>query len=250
MKLSFSGKRALIAGGSCRIALLLAEHLIAEEIFPILTARSPEGMEKIRTHLSRHEGAFGTAHMDLANPESLDAVFADTGDGLDYLIDLAQSDLESLIASADGKKVSDYFSENIAFRAELVKRATRVMLKKRKGRLVFVSSTAANLPNPGQGLYAAAKLASEGIYRNLGIEMAGRGITTVCLRPGYVNTGRGSAYLREKGEQALKNVPTGKAISGEEVAETLLFLLSESARGFNASEIIMDGGLSAGKSMG
>lgn len=247
MRLFFSGSRALITGGSCQIALFLAELLMDEGIFPILTARSKESREKISEHLSAYPGEFGTVHLDLANPESMDEAFSYIGDELDYLIDFAQSDYESLIASADSRKTAEYLAENISSRAELVKMAARVMLKKRSGRLIFISSTAANLPNPGQGFYAASKLASEGIYRNLGIEMAGRGITTLCLRPGYVDAGRGEAYLRENSREALKMVPTKKALGGEEVAETILFFLSESARGFNATEIIMDGGLSAGK---
>jgi len=247
MRLSFSGSRALIAGGSCRIALILAKHLMDEDIFPLLTTRSRGSTEKISEHLDAYRGKFSTVHLDLANPESLGAAFSSIGDELDYLVDFAQSDYESLIASADSRKAADYFAKNISSRAELVKRATRMMLKKRKGRLIFISSTAAKLPNPGQGFYAAAKLASEGIYRNLGIEMAGRGITTLCLRPGYVDAGRGEAYLREKSREALKMVPTKKALSAGEVAETILFFLSESARGFNATEIIMDAGLSAGK---
>jgi 3-oxoacyl-[acyl-carrier protein] reductase len=110
---------------------------------------------------------------------------------------------------------------------------------------VFISSTAAARPNPGQGFYAAAKLASEALYRNMGLELGGRGITTIILRPGYVNTGRGRTYLEEK--NVLKAVPIKRAVTQEEIAETVLFLLSESAAGMNATIITMDGGLTYGK---
>ena len=121
------------------------------------------------------------------------------------------------------------------------------MLKKKKGRLIFVSSTAADMPNPGQGFYAAAKLASEALYRNLGLELGDRGITTVSLRPGYIDSGRGREYIKTRGEDVLEMVPIKRALTGTEVAETILFLLSDSAAGFNATEISLDGGLTAGK---
>jgi len=127
-----------------------------------------------------------------------------------------------------------------------LKRVGRTMLKQRRGRLVFVSSSAAFRPNPGQGFYAAAKQASEALYRSMGLEMGKRGITTVTLRPGYINSGRGRRYLAQK-EDILSHIPTGKPLSPEHVAETIMFLLSDSAAGFNATEIIMDGGLTAGK---
>ena len=121
------------------------------------------------------------------------------------------------------------------------------MLKKKRGRLVFISSSAAMRPNPGQGFYSAAKLASEALYKNLGLELGRRGITTVTLRPGYIDAGRGRHYLQAHEKEVLKMVPINRAISEREVAETILFLLSDSARGFNATEITMDGGLAAGK---
>ena len=101
-------------------------------------------------------------------------------------------------------------------------------------------------PNPGQGFYAAAKLASEALYRNLGLELANRGITTVTLRPGYIATGRGTKYIRAN-EDISGRIPLGRVLTGKEVAEAILFFLSDNAGGFNAVEICMDGGLSAAK---
>ena len=74
--------------------------------------------------------------------------------------------------------------------------------------------------------------------------MADRGITTVILRPGYIDAGRGRHYVK-------RNLPDFKnhvnVISVKDVSDTILFLLSDSARGFNATELVMDGGLTAGK---
>ncbi len=120
------------------------------------------------------------------------------------------------------------------------------MLRKRFGRMVFVSSAAVLRTNPGQGFYVAAKTASEALYRNLGIELAKRGITTVTLRPGYVDSGRGARYTEGRKEM-LAASPLGRSLRPEEVAEAILFLLSDHATAFNATEICMDGGFSAAK---
>jgi 3-oxoacyl-[acyl-carrier protein] reductase len=117
------------------------------------------------------------------------------------------------------------------------------MVKKRKGRLIFISSTAALRPKPGQGFYAAAKLASEALYRNMGLELGERGVTAVILRPGYIDAGRGKVYLQEQDKKVLATVPIKRAITKKEIAETIIFLLSESAAGINAADIIIDGGL-------
>ena len=121
------------------------------------------------------------------------------------------------------------------------------MLVQKSGRLIYMSSTAAGMPNKGQGFYAAVKLAGEALYKNIGIELAAKGITSISLRPGYVNAGRGEKYISKSKNEILKKIPAGKALVSSEIAETIMFFLSDSARGFNATEIVMDGGLTAGK---
>ena len=247
MHLKFSGNRALILGGNSELGICLAKYLINAAIFPILTYRNETGHRHILDRLQSVEGKYSSFHLDFDAPASLDSLFRRIGDNLDFLVDFAHANHESLVASADEERLSRYFAENISFRAAVLKRAARAMLRNKRGRLVFISSSAAKRPNPGQGFYAAAKLASEALYKNLGLELGERGITTVTLRPGYIDAGRGRAFIQSKGEDALKKVPTKKALTKEEVAETILFYLSDSAGGANATEISMDGGLTAGK---
>ena len=247
MNFTFSGNRALVLGGTCDLALALAGSLIAYNLFPILTYRDERGLTSIKKTMQPFEGRYGVHYLNFSDRSSLVSLFTDIGDGLDFLVDFAQGNYESLVASADEDSIYRYFTENISFRAEMLKAAGRVMVKKRRGRLVFISSTAAMRPNPGQGFYAASKLASEALYRNMGLELGERGVTAVILRPGYIDAGRGSIYLQGQGRKALDMVPIKRAIRREEIVQTILFLLSDSAAGINATEISMDGGLSAKK---
>lgn len=246
MKLEFRGSRILITGGSCEMAIRLAMLLIGEGLYPVLTWRSEEGRRKIAGRLKEFEGRFDTAYLDFSRRESIEQLFSQMEDGPDYLVDFAQGEFEGLVGSADTELIHRYFSENISTRAELIKMAARAMLRKKHGRMVFVSSTAAARTNPGQGFYAAAKLASEALYRNVGVEMAGRGITSVTLRPGYVDAGRGARYMATH-QRAVAETPIGRAIGPDEVARAVLFFVSDSAAAFNAVELCMDGGLTAVK---
>jgi len=243
MNLSFSGKNALILGGSCETALFLARLMIESQLFPILTYRNHDGQMRILSSLSSfRSNNFETIHIDFSNKKKIESLENTIWQHLDYVIDFIQSDYESLIPGAGNQSIDEYFASNIISRAILLKSISRVMLKRRKGRLVFISSTAAVKQNPGQGFYAAAKQASEALYRNIGIEMGDRGITTVTLRAGYIDSGRGRSYLNTQAKMnrfVLKN---------KEVAETILFLLSDSAIGFNATELLLDKGLIASKS--
>jgi len=247
MNTTFSGSHALILGGTCEIALTLAEYMIQTSLFPILTYRDEKGLLSITRTLQPFKGKYASYYLNFGDRESLESLFSATYDHLDFLVDFAQGHYESYVASADEESVYRYFMENISFRAEVLKRAGRAMLKKRKGRLIFISSSAAERPNPGQGFYAAAKQASEALYRAMALEMGERGVTAVILRLGYIDAGRGRVYLNGQGRDIVEKLPIKRAITREEVAETILFLLSDGAAAINATEILMDGGLTSGK---
>lgn len=247
MQLTFSGQRALILGGSCDLGICLAKEMIQEALYPILTFRFKAGRERIEKALEPFPGRWEAVRFDFADAVSLNLLFAHLREDLDFLVDLAQGDLEGLVASVEEDEFRPYFLQNISSRAEMLKRAARVFLGKRSGRLIFISSAAAERASAGQGFYAAAKLASEALYRNLGLELGGRGITTLTLRPGYIDAGRGRRYLQSREKEALGRVPIRRALTEKEVARSVVFFLSDTARGFNATQIVMDGGLTAGK---
>jgi 3-oxoacyl-[acyl-carrier protein] reductase len=247
MSFTYRGTRALIMGGTCQMALDLARALIDRKIMPIQTCRSPQGLETIEAALRDRSGQYAVCHLDLVRPEILGELDEHLNRGVDYLVDFAQEDLEGLVASVDPAAMSAYLETNIAGRAAVMQRVARSMLAGRFGRMVHVSSLAAERPNPGQGFYAASKLAAEALYKNMGVELAARGITTVSLRPGYVDAGRGRDYLDKHAHAALDKVPLGRALLSQEVVDTILFLLCDSAAGINAAVVTMDGGLAAAK---
>lgn len=247
MSFTYRGTRALIMGGTCQMALGLARALIDRKILPIQTYRSTQGRETIEAALRDRSGQYDVCYLDLARPETLGELDAHLSHSLDYLVDFAQEDLEGLVASADPAAMRAYLETNIAGRAAVMQRVARSMVAGRFGRMVHVSSIAAERPNPGQGFYAASKLAAEALYKNIGVELAARGITTVSLRPGYVDAGRGRDYLDSHARAGLDKVPLGRALSSQEVVNTIVFLLCDSATGINAAVVSMDGGMAAAK---
>jgi 3-oxoacyl-[acyl-carrier protein] reductase len=243
----YSGKRGLILGGSCELGLALGEAMIAADLCPLLTYRDDRGRARIDERVGSHGRECAAVPLELKIPLETGRLEAVLNQGVDYLVDLAHGDLEGLVAAVDGSVLAEYFDAQISARAAVIQQVARAMLSRRKGRMVYISSTAAGRPHPGQGFYAAAKQAAEALYRNLGLELAGRGITTVTLRPGFVDTGRGQRYLENNARQVLAKVPLGRALTLAEVVHAIMFLLCDEAAGFNATALTMDGGLSAGK---
>jgi 3-oxoacyl-[acyl-carrier protein] reductase len=242
MKLKFSGKYVLVLGGSCETALCLAKLLIESQLSPILSYRTHEGRMRINSFLSPDfSDQYETIHLDFSRQDTITTLENTTWQNLDYVVDFIQGNYESLIPGACHQSIVDYITSNLTNRAVLLQKISRAMLARRKGRLVYISSTAASKQNPGQGFYAATKQASETIYRNIGIEMGDRGVTTVSLRLGYIDAGRGKNFLET--QPKMKRY----GLSPIQVAESIMFFLSDSAIGFNATELILDKGLVASK---
>ncbi|MDR2861566.1 MAG: SDR family oxidoreductase, partial [Syntrophobacterales bacterium] len=231
MKQAGGENSCLILGGTCELALSLAPMLMAEGIRPVMTWRNSAGQERIVSHLTNWQGQYETVHLDLSDSRSFTDIIPRA---FDCLVDFAHGHYESLVSSADMERVGHYFAENVTARAVLLQYVTRMMLTRKKGRLVYVSSSAAERPAAGQGFYGAAKRASEALYQNCGLELGKRGITAAILRIGYVDAGRGRVFLREKPE-AIKQIPVERPLTVQEVAEAILFLLSPGAYGINAS---------------
>lgn len=238
MKLSFRGRTALILGGGSDMGLALTALLREEGVSVIPTHASDAGCEAV----VRRFPDLASTRLDLGERDFTGLAPILDG-GVDYVVDLAQGDLEGLAAAA-GDEAEGYLETQISGRLRLLRAVTRSMLPRRFGRLVFVSSTAAALPAPGQAFYGAAKRAAEGLYQSLGLELGARGVTAVSLRLGLVDAGRGKRFLDECDRR--QNLGD-KVVSLEQAASTLLFLLSDQALALTCTTITMDAGLTAQK---
>lgn len=267
----------LIAGGSCELGLALGAALAADGMAVALTARDAAGAARIRAALPHVMGtpeatvlrlhARGpqrdAAGRDFTTPPAIDGADAENdtpetlperaraalGEAPRLFVDLQHSRFECLLAGADPADIDLWAARDIAFRARLLRAVSRSMLAARDGRCVFVSSAAADRAAPGQGYYAAAKLAGEALYRAVGVELAPRGVTACSLRLGWLEAGRGAPFLHARSADAPLP-PTGRTVSMTEAVQTLRFLLSAPATAINATTLTCDGGFGALKPTG
>ena len=117
------------------------------------------------------------------------------------------------------------------------------MMRQRAGKIVNVASIVGVSGNPGQANYVAAKSGVIGFTKTVAQELASRNINVNAVAPGFITTDMTDALNEEVKNQMLSVIPLGKLGNPEDVAKTVLFLLSDDAAYITGQTIHVDGGM-------
>src|SRR5947208_15059195 len=120
------------------------------------------------------------------------------------------------------------------------------MMGRRSGRIINVSSVAAEHGNPGQTSCAASKGAINSFTRALAVELASRGVTVNAIAPGFIETDMSAAVRNKAGELIKKMIPMRRIGTPEDVARVAVFLAGPESGYVTGQGITVDGGLSLG----
>jgi len=146
----------------------------------------------------------------------------------------------AMMRQDDWQRVIDV---NLTGSFNMAKQAVLLMLKKKYGRIIFITSPMAHLGFAGQANYSASKAGQIGMMRSLSKETAKRKITVNCVSPGFIDT----ELLDDLDETMLKEykkiVPMRRFGSPSEVADAVMFLASDKASYITGSVLDVNGGL-------
>ena len=125
----------------------------------------------------------------------------------------------------------------------LLKHFVKKMVKKRFGRIVFISSVVAHTGNPGQVNYTASKAAISGIVKSLALELSTRNITVNSVAPGFIQSNMTDKLNDEQKNAILDRIPMKKLGESTDIAKAVGFLCSENANYITGQTLHVNGGL-------
>jgi 3-oxoacyl-[acyl-carrier protein] reductase len=128
----------------------------------------------------------------------------------------------------------------------VVRRASKGMIRLRRGRIVMIGSVVGLYGGVGQVNYSASKAALVGMARSITRELGGRGITANVVAPGFIETGMTAVLPEETQKSYQAAIPAGRFGQVEEVAGLVTFLASDAAAYISGAVIPVDGGLGMG----
>jgi 3-oxoacyl-[acyl-carrier protein] reductase len=153
---------------------------------------------------------------------------------------------DTLLMRMSEHEFTSVVDTNLGGAWRFARQTARGMLRRRWGRMVFVSSVAGLYGSAGQANYAASKSGMVGLARSIARELGSRGITANVVAPGLIETDMSAALPAAKREEYLKAIPLGRAAVPEEVAGVVAWLASDAAGYVTGAVVPVDGGLGMG----
>ena len=123
------------------------------------------------------------------------------------------------------------------------KAAVKHMAKQRYGRIINIASIVGEMGNAGQANYSASKAGVIALAKTVAREFASRNITCNAIAPGFIETAMTQALSEKVREELAKQIPMARLGTPEDVAEGVLFLVSDSSNYITGQVLNINGGM-------
>ncbi len=241
---------ALVTGGSRGIGRAIVKAFAAEGARVAFVYRgSEEAAHALAAEVAQAGGTALPLQADVTKAEDAqrcaERVEKEWG-RLDILVNNAGVIKDDLFVRLEPEDWRTVLETNLGGTYNFCRAVAYTFMKQRRGRIINVSSVAAEHVNPGQTNYAASKGAINSLTRALAVELAGRGVTVNAIAPGFIETDMSAAVRNKAGDLIKKMIPMRRLGQPDDIARVAVFLASADSGYITGQVLTVDGGLSLG----
>lgn len=240
------GKIALITGGTRGIGAAICIRLAREGVDIALTGRDKNAAAKV---ISTVEGLGKKAFFfegNVTDKNKMDELVADIEKQLgpiDILVNNAGITRDNLFIRMKKEDWCSVIDTNLTGIFNVTQTVSKLMLKRKQGSIINISSVVGLAGNAGQANYAASKAGIVGLTKALAKEFASRNIRVNAIAPGFIETGMTRQLSDDVREKARRQIPLGFFGEPEDVAAAVAYLASDDARFITGQVLVIDGGM-------
>jgi len=248
IQVNLSGQTALVTGASRGIGKSIALTLGKAGARVACIARNEEKLKETVDEIVAAGGAAEAFALNVTDSEAVQAVvekIAEEWEKLDILVNNAGITRDTLLPRMSDEEWDDVIATNLRSVFLFSRVGIQVMMRKRYGRIINISSVSGIMGNPGQANYSASKAGIIGFTQTVAREIAGRKVTVNAICPGFIATEMTDALGPAVQDEVKKRVPAKRLGKAEEIADAVLYLASESGSYITGQVLTVDGGLTA-----
>ena len=232
----FKDRKLLVTGGAGSIGSSICNYFKdngCEEIFSTTT-----NLNKVKP--DQNYIKFKELNLDNIENSNLEDLF---DFDIDFLILNAGLNKDNIFLRMSLDDWNSVINVNLNSSFHLLKHFVKKMVKRRFGRVVFISSVVAYTGNPGQVNYTASKSAISGLVKSLALELSTRNITVNSVAPGFIRSNMTDRLNDEQKNAILDRIPMKKLGDPNDIAKAVGFLCSENADYITGQTLHVNGGL-------
>jgi len=238
---------ALVTGASGGIGGATAARLARDGVAVVINySQSAAGAERTLRQVSEAGGTGRIIQADVTSPEACRRLCEEALEWrgrLDILVNNAGLTRDGLLIRMRDEDWHEILAVNLHGTFYCTRAVLREMIRQRHGRIINITSIVAEVGNPGQANYIAAKAGVVGFTKAVAKEVASRGITVNAVAPGYIEAGLTASLTKEQRARFVDHIPIGRTGMPEEVAAAVVFFASEEASYITGQVLNVDGGL-------
>ena len=162
---------------------------------------------------------------------------------IDILVNNAGITIDGLLMRMKDEDWDTVINVNLTACMRLTRQVLRGMLKRRYGRIIFISSIVGYTGNAGQSNYSASKAGLIGLSKTLAAEVASRGITCNLVAPGFISTPMTEKLTEDQKNNIIKNIPVDRLGSPQDISAACVYLASEESSFITGTTLHVNGGI-------
>ena len=239
-----NGKVVLITGATGGIGKSIARKMREKGAKLILSGTRQDVLNNIVSEFGNEAKGIVTDLNDKDDIISLADEAEKCFGQIDVLINNAGVTSDNLFMRMKDEDWEKVININLTAAMRLTRQVIRGMIKKRFGRVIFISSVVGYTGNAGQTNYSASKSALVGLTKSLALEVASRGITCNLIAPGFISTPMTDKLSDDQKNNIVKNIPVNRLGMPDDISNACLYLASDEASFITGSTLHINGGMS------